>query len=262
MGEGLKRSQLKNFKYAFFVSLLALYGLLSSPALADSGFLTKIPLEWMPTNKIGEWTPVVGKKPVIGKAYKIGALQPEKKENNRKPDSLATDPDLAFASVLAEAKKVKFTVAPFTDLRETPEKIGEKVYSKSYTQKVTTKDSVAVWLTDRVADVLGQFGMGAVKSDATVNLEADIVRFYVVEKTILVPIYDGNVELHWRLKATNGDVLWEGTTHGEVHRGWAVHKAEFYMKALSDSVLEAMDNLMKTEAFLTALKNTSSEASN
>lgn len=200
---------MKNFKYLFLISLLALCGLI--PTASSAGDLTNIALEWKANNKPKDMDPV-----------DITAFQ-----------------------------NVKLTIAPFTDLRKNQPEIGKNIEKgEDKARLVTTKNNVANWLTERVAETLGQFGVGVVKSGGNATLEADIMNFYVVE----TGTYAATVALKWRLKSAKGDLVWEGMTSDEAHAFGRSYKADNYFEALGNGTMGAVHALLRTDSFLQALR--------
>ena len=80
--------------------------------------------------------------------------------------------------------KEKFRVVPFADQRENKNEIA---------LKVTTKDDVSAWSTDRFKYILKQVGLNIVDSGETVVIKGDILTFVVVEDSL----YRGNIGIEW-----------------------------------------------------------------
>lgn len=148
-------------------------------------------------------------------------------------------------------QNVKIVVAPFTDLRKNQAEIGKNIEKgEDKARLVTTKDNVAPWLTERVAESLKQFEVNVVKSGGDATLEADIIKFYVVE----TGTYSGTVALKWRLKSPAGALIWEGMTSDEAHRFGRSYKEDNYLEALGNATMGAVHSLLKFDPFLQALK--------
>lgn len=148
-------------------------------------------------------------------------------------------------------QNVKLVVAPFTDFRKNQAEIGKNIEKgEDKALLVTTKDNVGKWLTERVAETLGQFGVGVVKSGGNATLEGDIISFYVVE----TGTYSGTVAFKWRLKSASGSVLWEGMTSDDAHAFGRSYKADNYFETLSNGTMGAVHALLRTDSFLSALK--------
>ncbi len=145
------------------------------------------------------------------------------------------------------------TVKLFNDLRKNPQEIGRNV-EKKFTRDdryVTTKDNVAEWLTKNFIKVLrDSFDISTVSANADVSLEADILRFYVLESQR----YNAEIALKVRLLSSSGSVLWEGVTSGKSDNWGASYKASNYYEGLSNACIEAVHNLFKNESFKMAFE--------
>lgn len=147
-----------------------------------------------------------------------------------------------------------FTIKPFNDLRTNPSEIGKNV-EKKLSDKVllvTTRDNVAAWLTDRVASVLREFEAPVVKEGGTMSLEADIVKFYVTEESV----YKADVGLKIRARSKTGDVIWEGMIAVSNQNWGSSYKAENYYEVLSNTCIDAVNALLKSDSFLQAVQKT------
>jgi len=149
-------------------------------------------------------------------------------------------------------KNASFTIKLFNDVRKKPSEIGMNVEKQSAGKilYVTTADNVSEWLTDRFGKILSEFDIAVVKDGAAMSLEADIVKFYVTEDST----YKANVGLKVRLKSKKGDMLWEGTIAASSSRWGSSYKAENYYEALSNTCIDVVYNLLKSDAFLQAVK--------
>jgi len=148
--------------------------------------------------------------------------------------------------------KVQFEVRLFTDIRPRPSEIGENIEKKPSGEGllVTTRDNVAEWLTETFAKVLSGFNVNVVKSNPTFLLEADIIKFFVTEQSV----YHGEVALKIRLKAPNGDNLWEGLISGKASNFGKSYKAENYYEVLSNALINNVYSLLKNETFVKAVE--------
>ena len=152
---------------------------------------------------------------------------------------------------LAAFSKARIFVKPFTDLRTNPAEIGTND-EKSGPRLVTTRDSVADWLTEKFTKVLSATGIRVVTTaaEATVTIEADITKFYVTEKSR----YDAEVALKVRVMSKNNEVLWAGMTAGSENRLGRSYKANNYSEALSNASITAIHALLKNEDFKQAVQ--------
>lgn len=149
-------------------------------------------------------------------------------------------------------KNVKFTVMPFGDVRKDPSEIGKNIEKRDTNREllVTTKDSVAAWMTERFINVLREFDLDAASSGGNLVLEGDVVKFFVTESST----YKAEVGLKIRLKTAEGKKLWEGLIATSASRFGSSYKAENYYEALSNATLDAVHALLKSDAFTQAVQ--------
>ncbi|NVN92948.1 MAG: hypothetical protein HXX11_20455 [Desulfuromonadales bacterium] len=154
----------------------------------------------------------------------------------------------------APYRNVRFVIRPFSDARNQPQSIGINIEKRLSDQElpVTTKQNVADWLTNRVANVFKLFGVNLATGKGTFFVDATIVTFFVKESSD----YKGDVVLKVTLTTKNGAVVWKGTTSGRATRFGRSYKAENYYEALSNATISAVHGLLDDESFkLAVLKN-------
>jgi hypothetical protein len=180
-------------------------------AQTDSG-LKDIPLEWKPTDAISTY----------------GAID------------------------LTAYHNVQFVIKPFTDLRTQPAEIGINTEKRFSDQDilVSTKQSVADWLTDKFVKVTSQFGIDAGTDKRTFFIDATVMKFFVTESSA----YNAEVSLKVMLKAKSGEVVWEGITSGSATRFGRSAKAENYYEALSNATISAVHGLLNDISFKQAVQ--------
>jgi hypothetical protein len=141
---------------------------------------------------------------------------------------------------------------PFGDVRKNPAEIGKNVEKRDGNREliVTTKDNVAAWLTERFIHLLREFDVDAANSGGNLVLEADVVKFYVTESSL----YKAEIGLKVRLKTPAGAQLWEGLITTSGSRFGSSYKAENYYEVLSNTTIDAVHALLKSEAFVQAVK--------
>lgn len=164
-----------------------------------------------------------------------------------------SDPISSYGAVdLTVYKNVQFVIKPFGDARNRPSEIGNNIEKKfsGRDMLVTTRDNVADWLTGRVTKVLSDFDITVAKNDGGLILEADVVKFFVTEKST----YKADVALKVRLKAKNNTLIWEGLTTGSASRFGKSYKVENYYEALSNATIMAVHGLLKNDAFMAAVQ--------
>lgn len=147
--------------------------------------------------------------------------------------------------------QARIYVKPLTDNREKASLIGEN-REDSKAKPVTTSDSVAAWCSERLGAVLGQFGLNVTDSEGEADLiiTGEVRRFFVTETNT----YEGDIGLKIDVVNRKGKVIWSGITGGTATRFGRSYKAENYYEVVSDSFLDAIQNLFKNEAFKSALK--------
>ncbi len=194
-----------------FSSLFALCFVFLCPLFSYAN-LADIPLEWKPTDAISSYDPID----------------------------------------LAAYRQASFVIKPFRDMRKNTAEIGANVEKQlsNPDMRVTTKDNVAVWLTNQFGSILKEFQINVVKNRGTLILEADVIKFFVTEKSM----YQAEVTLKVRLKAKNNTVVWSGTTSGSASRFGHSYKAENYYEALSNATVSAVHGLLKNESFIQAVQ--------
>ena len=143
----------------------------------------------------------------------------------------------------------KIQIAPFSDNRDIKDEIGKYVEDGA-NKAVTTNENIAVWSKDRFRDILKQYGINLVESDADVILRVEILRLYVTEDKT----YKGTVGLKITAISKAGEVLWQGITTGSATRFGRSYQLENYYEVLSDSYLESVSNLLKNTSFIQALR--------
>ncbi len=203
-----RRMVVKNIRllYLVWLTMLLIFGS-SVGALADEPLLKDIPLIWNPTEDVRTFKPVD----------------------------------------LTKFQNIHFMIKPFKDFRKNPAEIGVNIERKSASQDlpVTTKDNVALWLTFNFSRTLSNFGVDVVQDKGNLTLEADILNFFVTEKSI----YKGLVGLKVRLLSKSNAVLWEEMISGDATRFGRSYTAPNYYEALSNSVIYAAYSLLKNESF-------------
>ena len=153
---------------------------------------------------------------------------------------------------LTAFQNASFTMKPFNDLRKKPAEIGKNV-EKRFSDRiryVTTRDTVAAWLTDRFGKILSEFDIAVVKDGGTLSLEADITKFYVTEESV----YKADIGLKVLIRSKNGDVLWEGMVAVSSNRWGKSYNADNYYEALSNACIDVVYSLLKNDSFMQAVK--------
>jgi hypothetical protein len=148
----------------------------------------------------------------------------------------------------AGTAEVKAQLDPIADTRQNPGLLGEN-RERNTPRKVTTPDNVAAFVTDKFRMLIYQSGIDVVNSGATVIIRPDLRSFYVDE----LYTYRGDVRIGVTVIDPSGKVLWRGIAAGSMGRFGRSYKADNYYETLSDSLIDAVDNLLKNPSFLRAL---------
>lgn len=138
-----------------------------------------------------------------------------------------------------------------TDNRGDPEVIGRNS-EKIPPRKVTTPDSVAAFVSEHMKQLIAVNGTTEVDDTGPVILKVEIQQFLVEE----TEIYNGDVRLKITLVNSSGTEVWTGITRGTSIRFGRSYSAENYYEALSDSLIDAVHNLMRSATFHSALEGT------
>jgi len=143
---------------------------------------------------------------------------------------------------------VKVQVARLSDKRDAPGLIGEN-REKQPPRKVTTPDDVPVFVTDHMKSLMKGAGVSVVDSGGTTMIKGEILQFFVVE----TDTYKGDVRIHFSVTNAAGKVMWNAVVGGSSTRFGRSYKDENYYETLSDSLIDATYNLLKTPGFHDAL---------
>ena len=138
-----------------------------------------------------------------------------------------------------------------TDNRGDPEVIGRNS-EKIPPRKVTTRDSVAAFVSEHMKQLIAGNGTIEVDDTGPMTLKVEIQRFLVEE----THIYNGDIRLKVTLVNSSGSDVWTGITRGASTRFGRSYSAENYYEALSDSLVDAVHNLMRNATFHSALDGT------
>jgi hypothetical protein len=143
----------------------------------------------------------------------------------------------------------RFKIVPFTDNRENKTEIARNVES-STPKLVTTKDDVSKWCTDRFKDSLELYGFKLVESGETIQLHGEVVQFHVLEDTR----YKSTVGFKISALTADNKLLWQGLVTGSAKRFGKSYSQENYYETLSDAYLVAVQNFIRDEDFVKALR--------
>jgi hypothetical protein len=143
----------------------------------------------------------------------------------------------------------QFKVVPFTDNRVNKFEIARNVES-SNPKIVTTKDNVSSWCTNRFKEILQLQGFNLTDTGETVQLRGEVIQYNVIESML----YRGVVALKITVESPDNKILWQGLVTGSAKRFGSSHSLINYYETLSDSYLDAVQNLIKDDSFVKALQ--------
>ena len=138
-----------------------------------------------------------------------------------------------------------------TDNRGDPEVIGRNS-EKIPPRKVTTRDSVAAFVSEHMKQLIAGNGNIEVDDTGPMTLKVEIQRFLVEE----THIYNGDIRLKITLVNSSGTDVWTGISRGASTGFGRSYSAENYYEALSDSLVDAVRNLLRSPTFHSALDGT------
>lgn len=150
--------------------------------------------------------------------------------------------------VMEGVADARVQIEPMIDKRSNPSLLGANL-EHQVPRDVTTSDNVAAFVTDKFRMLIAQSGFDVVRSGGTVIVKPELRSFYVNETTI----YKGEVRIAVSVTDASGEVLWQGIAAGSIGRFGASYSAKNYYKTLSDSLIDAVDNLMKNPGFVKSL---------
>jgi hypothetical protein len=113
---------------------------------------------------------------------------------------------------------------------------------------VTTADPVAAFVTQHLRELFAQAGYsGGANADRVIS--GDVRKFFVREGSS----YDGSVIVDVTVSDRSGKALWHGTVWGTNQTFGRSYHLDNYQQVLSDAVIDAANNLLKTPALRDSL---------
>ena len=153
-------------------------------------------------------------------------------------------------TTLTGAYSRQYKIMPFTDTRANKKEIARNIEDNKE-RSVSTRDDVADWCRDRFISIIKQYGFNVAEEGANVIIKGEILEFHVVEDNL----YNANVRIKITAENVSGNVLWQGMMTGKAKRFGRSYELDNYYETLSDAYLGAVNGLLKTREFLTALEN-------
>jgi hypothetical protein len=135
----------------------------------------------------------------------------------------------------------------FSDTAADPALVGENV-EHTPARQVTTADPVAPFVTQHLRELFAQAGYSG-GANAERVISGDVRKFFVREGSS----YDGSVILDITVSDHSGKVLWHGTVWGTNQTFGRSYHLDNYQQVLSDAVIDAANNLLKTPALRDSL---------
>ena len=130
------------------------------------------------------------------------------------------------------------------DLRESPSAVGRYADNGFVVQ---TTDNVGQYCTDRIGAIL--VGAGAhLEPGAPTTLEIELLDYFVVEGGS----FEGSVRMRTTLRR-GADAVWTKTYAGSSKRWGRTHNPDNFNEALSSSLAEASQQLLRDEEFARTL---------
>ncbi len=166
---------------------------------------------------------------------------------------------------LAPLAGVRIRIDRFTDARGgTPGLIGENRSGTGEPLEVTTPDDVPGFVTDRFLAILRASGLPVVDDRMLREMGADIVDQKAIQVRLRGEIQrflvtegdhcDAEVRLGVVVEDSQGRPIWSGTSSGQAGRIARSYKVADYQGTLSDALLEATAQLLRSSDFLHALE--------
>jgi hypothetical protein len=140
------------------------------------------------------------------------------------------------------------TIAPFIDVRDAKQAIGEN-REDELPKPVSTPDDVGAFVSTHLRQLFDQAGIKTVDRNGTVTIKGEVKKFFVRE----LATYKSEVELHLTVIDQNGNILWNGSASGEATRFGRSYKAENYYEVLSDALVNTVSSMLQAPEIQRAL---------
>jgi hypothetical protein len=139
-------------------------------------------------------------------------------------------------------------IEAFNDTASDPKLVGENI-EQATPRPVTTADPVGAFVTQHLQQLFAQAGYPSGGADADRVISGEVSKFFVSEKDT----YSGSVVLNVTVSDRTGKVLWQGTVWGANQTFGRSYHIDNYQQVLSDSLIDAANNLLKNAAVRDAL---------
>lgn len=159
-----------------------------------------------------------------------------------------SDPCDVSSTALSAFVGQTLQIMAFSDHRNTTE-VGSNVEERT-ARPVTAMNNVPAFVTGHVADVFQECHVVLAPSGYTRILKGEVTQFYVKEDND----YNGTLILTLSLSDADGKQLWQGVAAGHSKRWGHSLSAENYNETFSESIIEAVKDLMGNSSFLDAVR--------
>ena len=139
-------------------------------------------------------------------------------------------------------------IEAFNDTASDPKLVGENI-EQATPRPVTTADPVGAFVTQHLQQLFAQAGYHPGGADADRVISGEVSKFFVSEKDT----YSGSIVLNVTVSDHSGKVLWQGTVWGANQTFGRSYHIDNYQQVLSDSLIDAANNLLKNAAVRDAL---------
>lgn len=134
-------------------------------------------------------------------------------------------------------------VETFADTASDPKLVGENV-EQATPRLVTTADPVGAFVAQHLQQLFVQAGYPSAGANAERVVSGEVSKFFVNEKDS----YSDSILLNVTVSDSNGKVLWQGTVWGANDTFGRSYHLDNYQQVLSDSLIDAANNLLKNPA--------------
>lgn len=151
---------------------------------------------------------------------------------------------------------------PFKDTAAKPRFIGKNVEHPTVThlvtgsgkvipipRKVTTSDNPGPFVSKHLQDLFATAGYRTGGKNASRVISGVVHKFFVVEGSL----YRATLDLSLTVRNRDGKVLWRGSVEGKSSTFGGSYRLDNYEQVLSNSVVDAADQLLQNVAFSKAL---------
>lgn len=139
-------------------------------------------------------------------------------------------------------------IETFGDTASDPKLIGENI-EQATPRQVTTTDPVGAFVGQHMQQLFAQAGYPSGDANAERVISGEVTKFFVSEKDN----YSGSIVLNVTVSDRNGKALWQGTVWGSNQTFGRSYHLDNYQQVLSDSLIDATNNLLRTPTVRAAL---------